>query len=350
MRLTPEHIDAFIVVPVYGFVSDTSRIDVVDTAYLAQFHDSTFDDALAPDSDLRHYLKVFPPDYVLRVSEPLETNFLFDKKLQGSERVVGLFAKSINTAIHLLTCLRLYGKGLLQRGDIWIHIPMTHQETPGQLSLRFSPTGSSRFDWIGREGTPHRVSEQESYRFDMKEIPYFRAFFEQVREVLSRPESPISNRTRVALHYYNRTFGVEEKAMRIVDLVTCLEALLSDQGEELSYRLGLRCANLLGTDSMDRKRIHKEIREFYDVRSHLVHGDELRETHKSRIREVEKLREYVRRALLTLLGVNLGTEFGADIYKTLDEMNLDEDVRKTIQEKGSRLLHLNAQGPQSDKD
>lgn len=343
MCAKPEDVNAFVLVPVYGFVSAAARLDLLETARLARFHGSMFDEILAPDSDLGRYLKVFPPSHVLMVSEPLELGAI-EKRSHSSadlEWMFQLFQKSILTAIGLITRLRLYGNGLLQRGDIWIQITFADRPPRGQLSMRFRPTGFPDAYWIGGEGTPYSTEEHEHYRFEAKDLPYFRAFFERVGEASGRPKSSLTMRTNLALDYFNRTYGIEQRALRLVDLVTCLESLLSDDSAELKYRITVRCANLLGTDSSERKRLYNEIGEFYNTRSRLVHGAVLKEVNTRRIHEVEKLRGYVRRVLISLLGVILEGE-PEEFYKMLDEMSLDDEVRNQIQRKGSRLLHLDS--------
>lgn len=352
--MRPEDIDAFVVVPLYGFVSRASRLDLAPDAFLSRFHDAMFEEVLAPSSELRHYMNVFRPDYVLRVNEPFEVgSFPSPETVMNSEAISSLvsklFGKSITTALQLLTCLRLYSKGLLQRGDIWIIWTLQDHTPPGQLCVRFSPTGIVGLAWAGGEGMPHPVATHERYRFEAEDIPYFRAFWRRVGAVISsRSQLSLPKNIPLALSYYNRTFGAAQKAMRLVDLVTCLECLLVDGNEEISYRLASRCANLLGPDPDARKRLYQEIRGFYNVRSRLVHGEILKEKHESYIQTVEDLRDCVRRVLLALLGLIVAGEQGADVYATLDEMGLDDNTRTSVQLKASQLLHLDMQSPDGD--
>lgn len=62
----------------------------------------------------------------------------------------------------------------------------------------------------------------------------------------------------------------------VIDYAIGLEALLpEDAGSELSYRFALRGATILSWNGGDRKKAFDELRDFYDVRSKIVHGGRL---------------------------------------------------------------------------
>jgi hypothetical protein len=60
---------------------------------------------------------------------------------------------------------------------------------------------------------------------------------------------------------------------RAIDGGICLEALLGDDSStELTYKLQVRAALLLGGDIAERQRIRQIVKDFYTVRSKVVHG------------------------------------------------------------------------------
>jgi hypothetical protein len=60
---------------------------------------------------------------------------------------------------------------------------------------------------------------------------------------------------------------------KAIEGAICLEALLGDGGnQELTYRLRLRAALLLGKNLNERREISRAINDFYDLRSKTVHG------------------------------------------------------------------------------
>jgi Apea-like HEPN len=91
-------------------------------------------------------------------------------------------------------------------------------------------------------------------------------------------------------------------------LFICLEALLLQGKEELTFRLASRVANLLGPGAEDRKALFREIRSLYNVRSKVVHGEVLRPGETDLVQQVDKLRETARRVILS--SVSLRTEVG----------------------------------------
>lgn len=71
------------------------------------------------------------------------------------------------------------------------------------------------------------------------------------------------------------TFGLERKSPEdsLIDYMIGLEALyLPDGNQELSFRLSLRIAFLLSTDTKDRKELFMFIKDIYKTRSSIVHG------------------------------------------------------------------------------
>jgi hypothetical protein len=127
-----------------------------------------------------------------------------------------------------------------------------------------------------------------------------------------------------------------------VDLATCLEALLAPEEECISYKLGLRVANLIGADAASRKELFKKVRSFYSLRSKMVHGvpiEKLKQREQQSAQELDALREIARRVLLSAMAaaseIGLGTEF----YSLLDEACLDDNARNSVQISASKLLH-----------
>lgn len=327
--------------PIYRVSLDVTPVELLPTARLYRFKEPFLDNFLTPDSDLRKYLALFPPQYLLAVGEPLSGDFN-EISQAGEEQlakvIVDLFQDSLTRAENLILSLRLWRGGLLQRGSHWIVGNSNH----GQLSVRVHQITPSAVDWVGGEGHPYTVSPEEVYRFDKSEGAFFSAFSREVARTLRSQESQLLRRIIIALQYYQRAYGVEWKSARVLDLITCLESLLFDRGEELSHRLAMRCANLLGEDGTQRRKIYSDVKDFYGVRSRLVHGDKLNERQTNLIAEVGRLHEYVRRALLSVMSLVSSGESDPEVYSQFDEMGLDETIRKSIHSKCSRLLHLKA--------
>jgi hypothetical protein len=90
----------------------------------------------------------------------------------------------------------------------------------------------------------------------------------------------------VALDRLNLARRRRSPGDQAVDSGICLEALLSDESstQELTYKLRLRAALLLGTTLLEREEISRAVRDLYSLHSRVVHGgvrrpkDTLRDT------------------------------------------------------------------------
>lgn len=83
---------------------------------------------------------------------------------------------------------------------------------------------------------------------------------------------------------------------QLLDAITSLEALFG-LTTELSFRLAYRVASLLASSDADRGEMLKLMKGFYDTRSKIVHGGQLKAAQQSYLEKVEELRSFVRRLL-----------------------------------------------------
>ena len=58
----------------------------------------------------------------------------------------------------------------------------------------------------------------------------------------------------------------------VVNLMISFESLLVPEEEGIVFKLSQRVANLLGADANHRKELFKKVRDFYALRSRIVHG------------------------------------------------------------------------------
>jgi hypothetical protein len=83
---------------------------------------------------------------------------------------------------------------------------------------------------------------------------------------------------------------------QLLDSITALEALLGTESE-ISFKLAFRVAGLLAGSDKERSTLLKLLKEFYDTRSRVVHGGQLRQKHQGILQRVDELRAMVRRLL-----------------------------------------------------
>lgn len=96
---------------------------------------------------------------------------------------------------------------------------------------------------------------------------------EWVERYVDLPEE-VTKHIDVAIERLNLARRRMKPGDKAIDGCICLEALLSGRGaqSELTHRISLRTALLLGRTVQDRKDIYKRVKRFYDLRSKMVHG------------------------------------------------------------------------------
>ncbi len=118
--------------------------------------------------------------------------------------------------------------------------------------------------------------ERQAYVVADEIIPFFQDYiaFKGSRQAID-----------LAARRLSRCVGIGLLEDRAIDLGAALEALLlfAQEGErretaqEVSYKMGVRAAWLLGSDGNARKKIFREVRELYSIRSTAAHGGNIAE-------------------------------------------------------------------------
>lgn len=88
-----------------------------------------------------------------------------------------------------------------------------------------------------------------------------------------RMDGSLRRSVEVALDRLNLARRRRSPSDQAIDSGICLEALLGDDSpQELTYKLRLRAALLLGKTLPERREIRQAVRDLYDLRSKVVHG------------------------------------------------------------------------------
>jgi hypothetical protein len=131
------------------------------------------------------------------------------------------------------------------------------------------------------------------YSLEAQDLEQLRALYDTIRNIHS--PSPLDS----ALRRFNASYDRHNLQDRFVDLTIALEALFLNKGEtsEITHKLALRIARLIGNTFDQRETIQKELKSLYGKRSGIVHGEPIRvdDTH------VSSLEGYVRGAITRLL-------------------------------------------------
>lgn len=110
---------------------------------------------------------------------------------------------------------------------------------------------------------------------EKRDVAPLRRLWKSLRTRYQRSKSPFSKRSRLeeALTRFEGTYGRQAWVDDIVDLTIATEALLSPSDQqELSYRVALRAAYLLGKRGEPSGETYKVVRTMYKIRSGTVHG------------------------------------------------------------------------------
>jgi len=102
-----------------------------------------------------------------------------------------------------------------------------------------------------------------------------------VESIYYRVEAQLENKDfnplRNSLEFFTLFLSEKPIRTRLLYLSICLESiLLEGESEGLSYKLGIRCANLLNAfyKKVDMESVFDEIKNGYELRSKIIHGDD----------------------------------------------------------------------------
>jgi Apea-like HEPN len=333
--------------PLYAFSSDTEELNIGEVFRLVRY---TPDSALPlpPDDILTKHLRLYAPDYLLWQRAPVDGTVLREvlnpTQFAGEDRATKLEA-TLSVLFHfpttnLLRLLRLFKPGRVIAGDTFV-VACETRSSEGLWETTFGKRCSEMLIDYGqlRAGSG-------SYTLLSGEVPFFDLFRKALLPQLESLQKSVYDSAlpplEIALQLYNQDEIHESRA--VLNALTALEALLTNESNaELSYRLSLRVANLLESDDASRLNRFKEMKEFYDLRSKIIHGSASKLSPKlqNRIENVESLREILRRTILSVMAItaNSGTS-DIRLDEILDQIVFDEVKRTEIQRSAAKFLHV----------
>ncbi len=125
-----------------------------------------------------------------------------------------------------------------------------------------------------------------------------------------------ANRVFNACYYFERARLSDHPnnfRMAFVLFVTCLESLFNTGEENINETIATRCAALLfENDKGKAQQVHDELREIYNFRSNLVHGNKIQQKYSSieeQDRLIGALEYYCREVLQYIFDQNLVDQF-----------------------------------------
>src|ERR1017187_6067860 len=322
--------------PLYNFSSDSEDLRIGN-----DFRVQGFSDGLLPipiqtsDICIRH-LEVYPPDYILwQVPDVPPTGGIeLISREQPEAQAAGICSVFLTPKMNLFHELRLFKPDRLVAGETVVLANQEQQEKEGWATAVNQRASLMGIDYA------LLVHQRERYELPSAELPFLQIFIKALSpllESLAKADCPY-RQLKLALELFGRNDGPENE---VLYSFTALEGLLTnDSTSELAYRLALRVASLLGTDDISHKRLFKEMKGFYDLRSKIVHGSELKPKNESSLDQVPNLREHLRRVLLRYMALLVNGIQPKQIEELLDEMVFDESARKKVYSESTKFIHL----------
>jgi hypothetical protein len=295
----------------------------------------------APADEFLRSVSTVQPDFVLwqrpmldapLISDSLQPRYIeqFDGVYSSPAAIQVIF---FEPCISFFRQLRLFKSGRLRGGDTYVIVRWTHHEQERWQSLASHRCTRMTFDPFVPLMTEATFGLNST---DVVSLNVLRHRLQPILESFKKEQPSLLNSLELALDLYAREeFG----SMDVVNALTALEALLLNGSKtELTYRLSMRVAHLLGSDATSRRTLFNDMKEFYDLRSTVVHGSELKSKHETRLERLDELREILRRTLLAVIALIAEGISKSELEFLFDEIVLDEEKRRAVQEKASAFL------------
>jgi hypothetical protein len=223
-------------------------------------------------------------------------------------------------ALRAILALRLCGEGSVGIGPMWV-------------------TRSARFNvgvgGIFREGASiPRMGT--SFNWTPTISANYPAIYDGLKQLEEKGFKASPGNLSVALRAFSSTYDgwPTDQDAQLLDCVTALEALLGAENE-IAFKLSFRIASILANTDEERSNLLKLLKDFYDTRSRVIHGDNLKEKHQAVLPRVDELRTIVRRLLVAF--IRLGNAKPAEYGKNFWQEKLDGVLVNTVEREKLRV-------------
>lgn len=333
----------FLFVPLYGFGSNKDVLEFSQGMQICSYDEERLALLLEPWDRVVNYLRLHPAEYLIQARPP---NLDVSVQLDEDTEELAFYRMSLKIAKgwyeiagDLVGSLRLFKPGHFTRGPEYV---CWATELPAKLKSEPSPPlvwqCIETYPW---EQEPPPGRREVTYFFDAVELDCFKRFNTEVSAALARLQN--FDKLALARDHFNASFAEKGPGSQILDIFACLEALLLENADELTFRLATRMANLLGAEADERRRLSSEVKDFYRVRSKVVHGEILRPGEAQLLSQVGRLRELARRVVLSCIALSLDVQPGTNLFALLDGMSFDEKQRSEVQQKASKFFLMHKQ-------
>lgn len=226
--------------------------------------------------------------------------------------------------LRALTALRL-----VQSGDVMANRVRHYRPTafPMGFGGDSSTYASNHFRLIGR---PYEISDDN--------IETIAMVYAQL-EAHSTEHRDRFKAMDIALVSFNSMYDRMFDQDAVINACVCLEALLMREQTEMSFRLAFRGSGLLATEDDARIACFDLIRDFYNLRSRVVHGDALDKKQRALLNRSQEFIDLTRRLIMSFLNLETTSEEffpSPEFYSNLDRYLLHTATRQRLADHAAR--------------
>jgi hypothetical protein len=147
----------------------------------------------------------------------------------------------------------------------------------------------------------------KEYRLDDADLPLLRDYYALLLRFEASQADAWKN-VGIALRRFTAVYDNDWHQVqdRVIDAVIAVEALLGTD-QEITYRLASRVAGILAGSDQERIAVFKAMKLYYETRSTIVHGGEVKKKHRPIIQDSSPLMDIVRRLLVGFLRLATGS-------------------------------------------
>jgi len=162
-----------------------------------------------------------------------------------------------NSLVDLVTALRLYHRGRIVAGPLIFASIRNSEWSIGGITI-WTPVSELNF-----------FEEEPKYVLHHSDVPEVNKLLQSIHQWR---ETSVLDTVSITLTRFHSAYhgNIED---RIIDQMIAFESLYLGDPQELTYKLALRAAFLLGKRKDKRYAIFEDMKKAYKYRSRIVHGD-----------------------------------------------------------------------------
>jgi len=220
-----------------------------------------------------------PPAWFIRCQKEVPKSHYGDPGDHTLDNAESVFEK-------FTTCLHVMHSGIFYFGPLF---------TDGVSPFKKISDGYSTWSPPLFTGVPSYYSQQENkYILEKKDVNNLRQLYIKFSKLNNADLEFIT----LPISRFNYAFYRLSPHDKIIDHCIALESIYIRDNSELSYKLALRCSHFLSSTSTERMSMFKTLRETYNLRSQIVHGNNWKDLEINEAMETEEL---VRQSIKKLL-------------------------------------------------